>query len=211
VVRCAYGEKDHQQIDRCRQVKQIAAADLAEARRKSVNGVASHVPVSETVQHPQHTVGGDEGRDAQRCYHQAVEQTDDAAGRKAGEHAEGRRTAVMDHGACEASGQRNVGADREIEAGREHNQRQPRRDEEHQARLPQYIQDVAEAEKRFVQERQHDADYQRGEQPIEYLQDIFRDERARRRKGWLRHIRHDRLRNPSKNNAKITRTPMLAT
>ena len=48
--------------------------------------------------------------------------------------------------AGDAGGQRDIGADREIEAGGEHHQRQARRDEEGQARLPQHVEDVAEAQ-----------------------------------------------------------------
>ena len=60
--------------------------------------------------------------------------------------AERGRAGALDHGRrrCRRDSA-DVGADREIEAGGQHHQRQAGGDEESQARLPQHVEDVAEA------------------------------------------------------------------
>ena len=120
-------QEQHHHVDRHRHAEQIAAAELAEAEREAVNGLAGHVVISDAGEHPHHAVGGDERRDAQRRHQNAVGEPDQRAAADAGGDAEQRRAGELDHARGQARRQRDVGADRQVEAGGEDDQSEARR------------------------------------------------------------------------------------
>ncbi len=139
-----------------------------------MDGFTRHVPVGQAVQHPQHAIGGDEGGDAKRRHHDAVEQPDGPAREKTGEDAQRSRAGVLNHRARKAGGQGDIGPHREIETGGQDHKRQARRDEKQQARLAQDIQNVSEAEEGVAEQRQHDANQQCGRQAVQQLHKVGR-------------------------------------
>ena len=160
---------------------EIAVAELAEASGEAVDRAAGHERVGQSLQHPQHAVGRDEGGNAQQADHHAVQQADRGADRQRRRDAEPRIAGGLDHRPRQAGGQTDRRADGEVEPGGDHHKRQAGAHEEQQRGLAQHVDQIDHAQERAAENAQGEADDEHRGEPQEQANQFRRKGGARRR------------------------------
>src|SRR6185503_7623935 len=166
-------EHDHGDPDRPAQAEELAVGDVRYAVGQPRDDGAVRQRQGDPSGDLQHAQGGDERRHAQLGDDGAVGDADGGSGADAGQDAEDHRLRVAHDQGGDHAGQRDAGADREVELGGDDHEGHAEGDDREHRRLNEHVLEVVGRQELRRDDGEDDADDQEGDRHREEVEPLL--------------------------------------